>query len=187
MSLVINFYGGPGTGKSTSAAAAFAHLKQLGISCELVTEYVKQWAWENRKPVNLDQFYIFGKQARKEYSLHTKVDVIITDSPVSLCAYYTKIFGTEEQASCFKTMTKTYYNTVDQDGHEYFHVWLNRLKAYDPKGRFQTEAEARQIDGDMRMFVQNDLGLTLTPCNADNKEVCRLVEQIVNFYNKDIK
>jgi len=37
MTLVVNLYGGPGTGKSTTAAATFAELKMAGINCELVS------------------------------------------------------------------------------------------------------------------------------------------------------
>ena len=36
---VINLYGGPGTGKSTTAAALFALIKREGYNVELVTEF----------------------------------------------------------------------------------------------------------------------------------------------------
>ncbi len=39
--IAINFYGGPGTGKSSMAAAIFSNLKNEGINAELVTEYAK--------------------------------------------------------------------------------------------------------------------------------------------------
>lgn len=109
MNLVINLYGGPGTGKSTTAAWLFALLKARGINAEYVQEYVKQWAWEERQPVKYDQFYFFGKQSRKEYSLFKNVDVIITDSPVSLSSYYAKLFGTKGQAALFVNMVQEYY------------------------------------------------------------------------------
>jgi adenylylsulfate kinase-like enzyme len=38
---VINLFGGPGTGKSTLAAALFTDLKMKGINAELVTEFAK--------------------------------------------------------------------------------------------------------------------------------------------------
>lgn len=38
---VINLYGGPGTGKSTTAAMLFAKMKLAGFNCEYVPEFAK--------------------------------------------------------------------------------------------------------------------------------------------------
>src|SRR5512133_3821784 len=91
--LVVNLWGGPGTGKSTTAAFLFALLKQKGYNAELVREYVKEWAWEKRQPGPLDQFYFFGKQSRRESLLYGKVDFIVTDCPVMLSAFYAYKFS----------------------------------------------------------------------------------------------
>lgn len=178
MSLVINLYGGPGTGKSTSAALLFAMLKNAGHNSELVQEYVKQWAWEKRVPVNYDQFYFFGKQSRKEYSLFNEVDVIVTDSPVSLCGYYASVYGTPEQVTLFTEMTKTFYKMASDEGKRYVHVWLNRVKAYNPKGRFQTEAEARAIDADMKRYLTQVVGLELIEVEGSNEGVIQLIKTL---------
>lgn len=177
MSVVINLYGGPGTGKSTSAAWLFALLKNHNINAELVQEYVKQWAWEDRKPVNYDQFYLFGKQSRKEYTLFNKVDVIVTDSPVSLCTYYASVYGTPDQCETFKVMNKTYYKMVEDSGHRYLHIWLNRTKPYNPKGRFQNEQEAKDIDSDMKSFMKEQ-GIEFIEFNGDETGVASLFEFI---------
>jgi len=178
MSLVINLYGGPGTGKSTTAAHLFALLKSRGVNAELVQEYVKQWAWESRKPVNYDQFYFFGKQSRKEYSLFGAVDVIITDAPVCLGAYYTELFGTSEQADLFKKMAKVYYDMVSNDGHQYLHIWLNRVKPYNPSGRFQTAEQALEIDKDMKRMLTTDLGLKLLNVDGSEDGVRHILEML---------
>lgn len=44
--IVINLFGGPGSGKSTGAAYIFSQLKMKGINCELITEYAKDKTWE---------------------------------------------------------------------------------------------------------------------------------------------
>mgnify|MGYP000518715851 CR=1 FL=1 len=41
MTLLINFYGGPDTGKSTTAAGVFRAQKILGVNCEMALEYSK--------------------------------------------------------------------------------------------------------------------------------------------------
>jgi predicted ATPase len=58
---VINLYGGPGTGKSTTAAALFALMKREGYNVELVTEFAKDLVWTERNKELGDQIYIFGK------------------------------------------------------------------------------------------------------------------------------
>jgi len=57
MTTVINLWGGPGTGKSTSAAHLFGMAKIAGVNAELVQEYVKSWAWEGRTIHSFDQLY----------------------------------------------------------------------------------------------------------------------------------
>lgn len=42
MTSVINLIGGPGSGKSTTAAGLFFRMKSMGVRCELVTEYAKE-------------------------------------------------------------------------------------------------------------------------------------------------
>ena len=39
--LIINLIGGPGSGKSTTAAGLFYKLKQMGIDCEMALEFAK--------------------------------------------------------------------------------------------------------------------------------------------------
>jgi ABC-type glutathione transport system ATPase component len=46
--IMVNIYGGPGCGKSTTAAGVFTLLKIHKIDCELVTEFAKDLTWENR-------------------------------------------------------------------------------------------------------------------------------------------
>jgi hypothetical protein len=154
MTTVINLYAGPGSGKSTTAAKLFSMMKERSFNVELVQEWVKQWAWEKRKPVQLDQFYLFGKQARREYSLFGQVEYIVTDAPVLLTCYYAQVFGTPEQGTLFRSMLLTYLRMCQESGHHHKHIFINRTKAYDPRGRFQDEAGARQIDDDLRRYLK---------------------------------
>ena len=43
---VINFFGGPGCGKSTTAAELFAKMKKANYKVELVHEVAKDFIWE---------------------------------------------------------------------------------------------------------------------------------------------
>lgn len=152
MTKIVNLLGGPGCGKSTTAAALFAELKLRGAHCEHVQEWVKGWAWEGRAPDGpFDQLYIFAKQARAEARLFGKVDFVITDSPVLFSAFY-------EQKYLGHTIVKDslpeYYRAARTAGVEHLNFFLSRFKDYDPRGRYQTADEAAEIDGEMLEFLR---------------------------------
>ena len=86
--ILINLFGAPGAGKSSGAAYIFSKLKMNGINTELVTEFAKDKVWENNNEVFKNQAYIFGKQYFKISRVADKVDVIVTDSPLLLSAFY---------------------------------------------------------------------------------------------------
>lgn len=176
MTKVINLYAGPGAGKSTNAAKTFSLLKEQGHNAELVNEYVKLWAWEDRRPVDYDQFYFFAKQMRSETRLYGKVDVIVTDAPVILTAYYTQVYGSPEQAVLFRQMYLTFLKMCAEKGHQHEHFFINRTKKYDPRGRFQNEAEARKVDEDLRRFI-SELGIK--PIEVDGDAHC--AERIIGY------
>lgn len=170
---VLGLWGGPGTGKSTSAAAVFAALKQMGINAELVTEYVKGWAWTERKIGPLDQFYLFGKQLHKESNLYGRVEVIVTDSPVGVSAYYANKYAAPEIGAA---MLINHAAVRAQKLADYIDVALVRTKAYNPKGRYETEEQARAIDGEMRAFMTDKLGIKYETRGTDNiQEIVDLV------------
>lgn len=144
--LVVNLYGAPGAGKSTGAAYIFYKLKQSGINCELVTEFAKDKVWEGAKAVFEDGCYIFGKQHFRMHRLMGKVDVVITDSPLLVSAFYSPDEFRDELTSIAK-------KSFDKFQVSYF---INRVKTYNPKGRFQTEHESDQVAYDMWNFLINN-------------------------------
>lgn len=178
MTKVLNFYGGPGTGKSTSAAFAFYALKQAGHNSELVSEYVKGWAWENRKPNAYDQLYFLGKQIRKESMLYSKVDYIVTDSPILINAYYSAAYTHPLIAAGVEQSIRGYYTKAAEDGHEHHHVFLRRTKPYNQSGRFQNEEEAKGIDVALERLL-NNWQLKVEECGTDEFSLRQLIATIV--------
>jgi len=135
--IVVNIFGGPSAGKSTTSAGIFYELKRQGIRCELVTEYAKSKVWEESYKVLEDQIYIFDKQNHKMFTVKGKVDVIITDSPLLLSLYYGK-----DLSSSFKGLIVETHNTYNN-----MNYFINNLGEYDSVGRMQTEEESLIISG----------------------------------------
>lgn len=150
--LLINLYGGPGTGKSTGAAYIFSQLKMKGIDCEYVPEYAKDRTWQGDKfPLEKCQLYVTGKQALRVARLYGKVDAIITDSPIILGALYT-----DEQP--YKDICK--YEQLKYKNQMNF--MLTRGKTYNPNGRNQTEEEAKQLDKQIYDLISNTFDNVIT-------------------------
>jgi hypothetical protein len=85
----ICLFAGPGAGKSVAAARLFAELKIGGLNVELVSEYIKAWAYKKIVPKSFDQYYIFGKQLHAEdVYLSNGADLIVTDSPLFMQLSY---------------------------------------------------------------------------------------------------
>ena len=169
--LVVNLFGAPGAGKSTGAAYIFSKLKLAGINAELVTEFAKDKVWEESKAVFENQAYIFGKQYFRISRLKDKVDVVITDSPLLLSSFYNsdkEVLGEEFDALVSKVF-KSYKS---------FNVFIRRVKPYNPKGRFQTEAESDELSRELIGFLNNhDVDcLYYNGCEEDyDKLVCDII------------
>ncbi len=109
---VINLFAGPGAGKSTTAAGLFYRMKKEGMNVELCTEYAKELVWDNAIDKLQDQLYVFAKQNHKLERLKTKVDYVITDSPLILCNYYGRKYGNSFM-HVYSTLIETVWCSYD--------------------------------------------------------------------------
>lgn len=132
--LVVNLFGVPGAGKSTGAAYVFSKLKMRGINAELVTEYAKDMVWENNQKGLRNQEYIFGSQSYRMDRLRDKVDVIVTDCPLFLTAFYNKspVLGKE-----FNTVVKKVFDTYNN-----MNFFIYQLRDFNEAGRVHTKEQA---------------------------------------------
>lgn len=146
---VINFFAGSGAGKSTTAAALFALMKEQGYDVELVREYVKTWAWEGRKIKSTDQIYLLAKQMKSEFPLYGKVKYIITDSPILLSGFYSELYYDKIY------VTNTINNIISDTQNEVnrMNVFINRSKPFVSKGRYETEEQAKENDVLLKKYL----------------------------------
>lgn len=145
--IVVNLFGGPGSGKSTGAAYIFSMLKLHGINAELVTEFAKDKVWENNPEVFKDQLYIFGKQHFKINRVYGKVDVIISDSPLLLSIIY------NQDRSLGESFNQVVYNVFNSFNN--LNYIINRIKEYNPIGRFQTEEQSNDKHNEILKMLCN--------------------------------
>lgn len=174
---IINLFGGPGSGKSTTASGLFYRLKKAGVNVELINEYAKEIVWEETTALISNQLHIFAEQFRRQYRLVDKVDYVITDSPIILSTIYLQHHYNQGKIKLFddehlKLTTKYFIETNNLfDNINYFIV---RNKVYNPVGRLQTETESDHLSQEIFNFLKNnDIGFNLTNSNTS-------VEDIIN-------
>jgi hypothetical protein len=163
MTRYINFWAGPGTGKSSCAADLFAEMKWDGHNVELIDEYAKQMTWERHHNILEDQLYVSAKQNRKLERLQGQVDWVITDSPLLMCLPYIPA----DYCSSFRPLIREMFNRYDN-----INYFLVREKEYNPVGRNQTEEQARQLDVKIhQLLLDEDIPFTTLPANRDTKHL----------------
>ena len=173
--LVVNFFAGPGTGKSTTMAHCFAELKWKGWDCEMAPEFAKDKVWEGSEHVLKNQFYISGKQYHRMMRLQGKVQIILTDSPLLLATYY----GRREPDE-FSELLKKYHKNFEN-----LNIFLERDKKYNPNGRLQTFEEAKAIDVEFLNLLREEReSFVCIEATRDNIE--KIVKIIEDRFNQGL-
>ncbi len=152
MTKYINLFGGPGVGKSTTAAAIFVEMKRRGMNVELVTEVAKDFVWEGRMKTLDIQPYVTIKQFRNLYRLKGKVDYVITDAPILLGCIYADKYAPALPASYKQLIVDLHKQELDPS----VNIVLERLFDYDSSGRYQSEEEALQLDRDIQNVLDSN-------------------------------
>lgn len=175
--IVINLFGGPGCGKSTTAAAVFSLLKLHSVETELITEFAKDLVWEERFHTFKNQHYLFGKQHHRLWRVGDKVDVMVTDSPIFLSLVYRK----ELYSDVFRKVVLEEFNAYNN-----INFFLNRIKPYNEVGRNQTKKEAKQIDREIIKDLDKH-SIDYFIINSDIMAPNLITEKILHLFNKEIK
>lgn len=167
--LIINLFGGPGSGKSTMAARIFSELKEKNYNAELVTEYAKDLTWQESFKVLSNQVYVFAKQYHRIWRLQD-VDVVITDSPLLMSVVY------GDTSKTFKDLVVSEFSKMNN-----INVYLQRVKPYNPKGRSQTLDQAKELDNRILNTLDELAGrdLTLPGRKESTDEIIRYIEDAI--------
>ncbi len=148
--IIINLYGSPGAGKSTTAFGVMYKLKLKRVNCEFVSEYAKQLVWHKRQNTLACQPYVFGKMLHAFELLSNQVDVIVTDSPLLLSSYYGRRYRSDVYPeSSFTAMEEVAlrFNRIN--------FFLERVKPYVAIGRNETEEESNEVAGELKKHLDS--------------------------------
>ena len=164
MTIVVNFFAGPGAGKSTTMAATFALLKMEGFNAEMAPEYAKERVWQKDYAALDNQIYIFGKQLHRIQRLvAAELDVVLTDSPLP----FSLVYGAHE-GPAFKALVREVFNRYNN-----LNIFMGRNKDFNPEGRMQNESEAEALDVKVKALLEEE-GISYEEVLAD-KHAARTV------------
>lgn len=178
---IINLFGGPGTGKSTTAAGLFYWYKTQGKKVELVTEYAKDLVYEKRTNIlQLDQLYIFTKQHRRIYRLlDQNYDYVITDSPLMLSLIYltaytgNQFYDVEKFSDFVLSVIRNYEN---------INIFLKRNDSFEfqNEGRVQDKEESERLDMSIMqtIYINSDNLFTLEIGDNTVMDIIKIVSKM---------
>lgn len=162
MTILINFFGQPSCGKSTTASDLCTRLKYCQKNVENVLEWTKWWAYSNHKITKFDQYYIFGKETQNQSRLFNKVEYIISDSPVYLTAFYQQYYTGK---SGLTELVKEFYKSAEEEDIQIYNFYLKRNKSYNSVGRYQTAEEAEKVgEAMLKWIIENKIPYTMLDC-----------------------
>jgi len=138
----INIFGGPGTGKSTTAAGLFYVMKLDNNRVEYIQEYAKDLTYGNDDVKLSDQLLLLGEQHHRMFRLKDQVDFIIHDAPfINGMAYASNDLIPLDE---YQNLILALYNR-----YNHINIFLQRNvdeHEYQEYGRAQTLEQSQEKD-----------------------------------------
>ena len=148
--LYVEFIGRPSSGKSTTAYGVFAELKKAGVTTEFVPEYAKELVYQKDFTTLNDQLKVISEQNFRENLLNGVVDIVITDTSISLGSVYNESYNQNIIESLIEEM---------RGSKKYLTFYVNNSKGeYKDYGRTQTKEEALVLEDVIYQCAQRYCG-----------------------------
>ncbi len=173
--LVVNFYGGPGSGKTTAALELTAALKKAGYNVEYVSEFAKQLVLENKTELLKNQQYVTDGQYALLNRIRNNADVIVTDSPVLLGLVYGKYNGISDE---YAKKIRSYHDSFDN-----FNMFVERPTdaTFQKERRIHDEAQSVKLDGEIKDMLKAQ---TVFCGSYKRDDISNTVGRISTTYNR---
>lgn len=144
---VINLFGAPGAGKSTTMLGLTYKMKMMGLSVENTPEFFKELILEGSDKADFGgQLVILGEQNRRLARLINKNDFAVTDCPLPLVGFY----APEKYVEGFHEFVNNLYNRYD-NSMNYFIV---RKHEFENEKRIHDEKESDLISTELPKYLE---------------------------------
>lgn len=155
---LINIIGGPGCDKSLFTAAIILYLSLHQKTVELIPDFAKSLVWQKDYEALKNQYHIAQQQFRMIELLDGQVQYLVTECSLPQILYYN-----EHYPDNICDRPKTRQQILDWTRqHNNVNVLVTRGdRKYIHTGRFQDEAQARDVDRGLRETLRRE-GLAFT-------------------------
>lgn len=145
---VINLFGSPSAGKSTTMLGLTYEMKMLGLSVEKTDEFFKELIFEETAKSKFGgQLFVLAEQNRRLARLEGVNDFAITDCPLPLIDFYTK----KDYITGFNDLTINLYNKYDNVNY-----FIERNHEFENEKRAHNESQANQISEDLLLYLEKN-------------------------------
>lgn len=146
--VIINLYGAPSAGKTTTVADLFTNLKKRGRHVVQIQEYASYLINSGRtRELKEEQDLIFTKQKHKQEIAQGKFEYAITESPLLLSSYYAP-----------PTYTASFHawvqDTISRFQNLNFYIRKKDWSDFEQAGRIHDLATAMAIETELLDFVK---------------------------------
>lgn len=184
MATQINLFGGPGTGKSTTATGLFHRMKRKGYKAEYNPEFAKSLTYGRDFTRLKDQLLILATQHHPQWVMEGQVDYVIHDSPFVMGLTYLAE-DPHLPVNEFKALSVAMYKTYDN-----INIFLKRNVAehpYQEYGRSQTLEQAEEKDREIRALLDdnNIPYYEITVSAKTDKDIYKLIKEIKKGVTKE--
>jgi len=186
----INIFGGPGTGKSTTASGLFYQMKNENYKVEYIQEFAKELTFAKDTTRISDQLLILGEQHHRLFRLKHQVDYVIHDSPFVMGLTYAKDDTFLPQKEFKELILKLFFN------YKNINIFLERNideHGYQEYGRKQTLEESINKDNEIKqMLSDNDIPyivIRIDKNTVDNikEEIKKINQQVDSVATSNIQ
>lgn len=158
MLTVIEFWGSPGSGKSTFAAECFAKAAKMGLNAHLVSEFIKDHAVRGYTIDELDQLWITGEQTRKEAGTYGKYDYVFTDSPILLPSFFAHHYD-EDDMGLASVVSRWENRANAKHAIKRIRVFLPLVESwFKQTGRYESYAQSKDMSDKLARWLTKVTG-----------------------------
>lgn len=182
--ILINLYGGAGSGKSTGAAYIFSQLKLRGVLTEIHREPVKDAAYKGSVIRDWSNpLLILGDILDKQKLYLQHVDVVVSDAPLLQALFY--IDNSKKKVPLYLYLKRSEpLNNILQ-----LHYIIERDKPYIQIGRVHSEQDSNKytfkIKQELEKYLFSNLNMPIKIVKGNEIGYNKIIEDICHILQKN--